>query len=734
MGSGGGKKGGGAEATDYRLSMHYAVCVGPVDEIVDITVSDKSVGLPAVTANGEALVDNMELFGGPKKGGGIKGKITYLLGSATQLVPAFLATKLGRTPATMTGYRNICSVFMSGEGVEGFTWSTNIPSVPPAEITVRRSPKGLSGDPMIGVDANPAHMIYECLTNTDWGSGYEAVYIDEASFLIAAQTLRDEAFGLSMIWRGATQIEAFVNEIIQHISATLVFDLPTSTWSLTLLRGDYDSTLLKEINPRNASLLSFQRRSWGETVNEVIVTWTNPDNEEEETVTQQDATGFRVQRTAVSDGSKNYLGIRSQEIAWRVAERELRQAGTPLAAIEVNLELSLRGLKPGDVLWFNWDELDEEGDVFLEPIIVRVLKVKEPQRGKSGFTVILVEDVFSYGQAPTAVQANLFESPSQAPVDVPHVDLMDSPFFVVARQYGDVEAQNFAYPRGHVSAFGKTGLTDTREISLFSERAIPEQSAAYVNVGTLSDLGRFTLDAALVAEKTTILTLPAGYFPDNVEVGGFLMLGEGVNEEFCVITDFTHPTITLRRGCLDTIPKAWPIGTPAWEVTRSSVVVDDTEVIAGETLDYKLLPITSLGQLSLAPATAHTITVGERLYQPLRPANVRVDSVEGFAFTLSPTATDMTVSWSNRNRFSETAQVLAWGDVTATPETGQTTEIELLRSSTVLASATGETGTSVVLDLTGVTLVSAEELTLRVWSSRDGFDSWQTGTFPVSVS
>jgi hypothetical protein len=737
MGGGGGgkgKSGGSFEATDYRLGIHYAVCAGPVDEIQDIIVNDKSLGMANVSSNGTLSVDDMELFGGPKKGGGLKGVIHFLLGSATQVLPETLASKLGRTSSTVTGYRNICSLWFAGSDTEGFTWSTNVPAVPAAKIRVRRAPVGLSGDPMIGAEANPAHIIYECLTNADWGAGYEAENVNTTTFLAAAQNLRDEAFGLSLIWTGQTTIEAFVNEVLQHISANLIFDLATSQWSLNLLRGDYDSEVIKEINPRNAELKSFQRRSWGETINEVIVTWTNPDNEEEETVTQQDATGFAVQRTAVSDGSKNYPGIRSQDIAWKVAERDLRQAGTPLAAVEVELDLSMRGLKPGDVLWFNWDEVDEDGDVFLDPIIVRVLRVKEPKRGTASFEVSLIEDIFSYGVARTSSQASEFHTPDQDPIDVPYVDLLDSPYFVVAQQFGDAGAQALEYPRGHISAFAHTGLVDLREIQLYSERPVPEQDPAYQSAAVLDEIGRFLLPSSLSAENETTFSLPSGYTPKSLVVGGFLILGEGSTQEVCVVTAYASGSVTVRRGCLDTVPRAWPFGTVAWEVMRSSLVVDGTEVLAGEDLDYKLLPVTSVRRLTLDEATVHTITVGERMHLPTRPANVSVDGDQTFSATVESSAADITVAWSDRNRLTETAQVLSWTDETVSPEPGQTTEIELVRGGTVLASDSVSGATTTTLDLSAVTLTVGEVLTLRIWSSRDGFDSWQTVEIPVTVT
>lgn len=746
MGGGGGGKGGkGAgqfEATDYRLSIHYAVCVGPVDEISAIIISDKDVGISPVVENTRRVFNDMSLFGGPKKGGGIKGTIDFLLGGASQILPDYLAAKLGRSPNSVTGYRNICSVWFHGSPVastdpngppsfanEGFTWSTNVPSVPPPKVKVVRAPVGLSGDPMVGPDANPAHIVYECLVNPDWGVGYLPGELEEESFLSSAQVLRDENFGLSLIWTGQTSIEAFVNEVLQHIAGNLIYNLSSATWSLSLLRGGYDTSSLREINPRNSELKSFQRKSWGETINEVIVTWTNPENEEEETVTQQDATGFAIQKTSVSDSSRNYPGVRRQDLAWELAERDLRQSGTPLAAMEVDSDLSLRGVKPGDVLWFNWDVLDEDGDVFLPPTIVRVLKVKEPKRGAASFEISLIEDVFSFGGARTNSQDSQFVSPDQVPVDLQIYDIFDSPYFAIAQELGDESAQQIAFPRAFVSALVTSDLADIRDIELYSERPVPEQPPAYKSVADLADLDHFSLSSPLQREIESTVSFPANFFSRSTIVGGFLIFGSGAQQEICLVTAISGGDVTVKRGCLDTIPSIWPAGTPVWGVTRTAQVVDPTEVAVGEVLKYKFLPVTSRGRLKIEDATERQYTPGERAYLPLRPARVAVAAAiganppgtpqVGFNFEYPLGVTEVHVEWANRNRATETSQVLSWDNPGVTPEFGQTTTLEIFRAGAILRSVTGVTGESTVINLSNITFSVGDVLMLRVYSERD---------------
>lgn len=60
----------------------------------------------------------------------------------------------------------------------------------PSRATVAIPVEGAADFPMIRA-MNPAHIIYECYTNKDWGRGLDPANIDEASFMLAADpTLR----------------------------------------------------------------------------------------------------------------------------------------------------------------------------------------------------------------------------------------------------------------------------------------------------------------------------------------------------------------------------------------------------------------------------------------------------------------------------------------------------------------------------------------------------------------
>ena len=79
----------------YFMGLHMAICHGPVDEIKQIYVAQRSLELPPVTGNGSLVVLRKDLFGGDKKEGGIVATIDYEFGASNQTPNAYLTEQFG---------------------------------------------------------------------------------------------------------------------------------------------------------------------------------------------------------------------------------------------------------------------------------------------------------------------------------------------------------------------------------------------------------------------------------------------------------------------------------------------------------------------------------------------------------------------------------------------------------------------------------------------------------------
>jgi hypothetical protein len=586
-------------------------------------------------------------------------------------------------------------------------------------------------------DANPAHMIYECLTNTDWGMGSPSTAIDEDSFEECGVTLFDDRFGLSMIWTRQAPIEKFVQEILDHIQAVLFVDPATGLLTLKLIRDDYDVEDLPDINPSNAELANFGRKLWGEIVNEITVTWKNPVNEQDETITVQDLGSIVTQGGIVSDG-RNYYGVRWADLAKRLAARDLRASGAPLAACDAEIDRSLWRVRPASVMTLTWPEHGLAG------VVMRVVDVDYGKPGDATIKVSLMEDVYGLDAgdyvAPPVTQ---WTDPSADPEPVDAAQIFTLPLFLAVAAGADVSSA--AYPEVLAGVLASTDETDTWSVELWDELAQSDSSLAWERLTDLTVIGRGLLADALVAEATSTIATPDSYVGEtSPEQAGLAIIGEGEEDEVEIaLVTGVGSMISLNRGVLDTVPRAWPDATPIWFLDDEAIINDPLARSSGEVVSYKLRPRTSQGLLHLASASLESATLTDRPWMPLRPADVLAYG-EGFSSLAVPIDAIarpdpwVTVEWANRNRLLEDTQVLSWTDATVTPETGQTTTITVLTSDglSTLATHAALTGTS--FDVPNASFGAEEVVIIRVGSERtdaDGtFESLQSFDHFVQVS
>lgn len=614
----------------------------------------------------------------------------------------------------------------------GFYWSANSPYLRPVWIKVRRAPKGLN--PNIAMietspgqwDANGAHIIFECMTNRDWGMGANLGIFDVPSFELCAQTLHAEGFGISMMWSRSSPIEDFISEIIDTIHATLFVHPRTGRITLKLLRDDFDIENLRVITPDNATLTNFQRKMWGETANEIVVTYTDPANEGEATLAAQDIANIAMQGGVVSTG-RNYYAIRHRDLAARVAERDLRASAQPLATCDAELDHTLYDLIPGEVVLLHWPEKG------IEQLVVRVGLVNRGTSDDSRIKTNLYEDIFSLSAASYLVPPTTeWEDPSTDPAALVNVLVHTAPAFIAANRLQVSSPSEIEYPEVITVILAAPNSADDQGFELIGEVSDTTGTVAWTSFGERQFIGSATLTVSLVAEASSNIssfTSPSGPTP---LAGQLVFIGDEseTEHEIALVYEVTESGWTLHRGVLDTTPKPWPNGTRIWTIPTDRDFADVTLRSEGETVDYRLLTRTSRGLLDFEDAPDETATLTARPHLPSRPANVVVNGV-GFGSVVSASST-ISITWSNRNRLLETTQVLGWTDTTVTPEAGQTTTVYALDAAgNVLATHNGLSGTSYALPVSDFTGHSSGRV--RVTSKRDGLESLQGHEIIISA-
>ena len=724
-----GSRGGSSKTrvSDYYLATHVGVCHGPVDAVLEIKVGEKVAWSGSSSpADGSAVdghsvsISNEGLFGGNKKEGGVAGTMTVLHGAATQLIPSKIAQFIGLARDKAPGYRGILSLFFhSADGRSGFKWASNNPYLKPLWVKVRSKPGTWYPEKaMISGDANPMHIIRECLVNTDWGMGAAAKFLDDAQMRQVADTLYTEGFGLSLMWAQQASIESFIAEILRHVNGTMCINPSTGKFHFKLIREDYVQATLPAFNRDQGTIRSSQRKGWDETVNEINVSWTNPESEESEVVTVHDPANITIQGAIVAD-SRDMYGIRNIGLATRVAMREIQAASKPLMQVDVDFDRSAFGLLPGDAIKLvDWKELN-----FAE-IVMRVVTIDYGTPDSMVIRASLMEDVFGQPAVYTAQSPDRWQSSAEDPKPIVSWEVMTAPYFMVARLLGETRAQSLTYPAVYPLVMAAPEGKDTNTYVQQAQRG---------NIAGTGPVWQNSYDRVPVGFATLVNILPIGVTGEvsltglkgrvYAEVGNYLFIG-GQNGEICLITDTSTGAIVVRRGCLDTSPRQWPAGTPVWITDDNRHGFDEELSTYGATQNYRLLPTTSKGQLQASLAPVISGTMSDRPFRPYPPANVRVNG------DLFPSAKQLPLafSWSERNRILETSVILPWdsGSVPAEPGTSYTLEVDAFVGGAWQANAVVVRNAVITrFDVKSDILPSnTSAIRFRLWATKGGLRSW----------
>lgn len=756
----GGKSDGKIEIYEYAMSIHLGICAaGEGLQLLAVKYGDKEIWRGTLSNPTTLAIDKPDLHGGEKKEGGVKGLLWWLPGRSNQVMPETLAARLGLTSATCPGFRGLASIFLTGaaEVVEsalqylveaqaeqpnrnkkGFYLGANNPYLRKISVRARRPSIGLNpAKAMIRIEddsngnqqyaSNAAHILYECLTNTDWGLGESPAVINFDSYEAAADTLYEEKFGLSILWTRQSKIEDFMNDVASHINAALYVDPAIGKHTIKLLRADYDPDALPEINPGNAKLTSFKRKMWGEIANEVVVTYTNAETGKDDSVTAQDLAGIAAEGSIISSG-RNYHGINSKALATTVAERELAASVNPIATCEAEVSREFWDANSADCFRLSWSEYD------IEQIIVRASVVS---KGASSVKLSLYEDIFGLDLASyLSSEGTGWVNPSQQPQPASFYQVGTAPAFLMSAALGLTDPSELVYPEVLASVTVGADSDDDVNFDLVSHVSDVNGTLTRQVLGTRSLRGTWVLLDGLADEAQSTLDttngLPGlrGAYPAE---GDFLLIGTGADDLTELVTvqsiDNVNREMTLNRGMLDTVPRAWAAGSRVFVIPPVGTAADPTIRSALEDASYWFQTRTTLGVLPLDSTPQVNVSLTERPYRPTRPANVRVNGV-GFGTVNAVGSSQLAVTWANRNRVLESTQAMKWTESNVSGEAGQTTKIVVKNGAGVtLQTYAGLTGTG--YDVPVSALGGSNSVTIEVHAERNGLQSLQGKSLTV---
>jgi hypothetical protein len=688
----------------YLFSMLFGIGRGPLNELRTIMVADKIAWEGPLCSGDVQAITKPDLFGGEKGEGGIQGPFRLFFGAPDQVLPGAGTVNCGfkgplagvRTlPDVKTTIGGLISEF---RGVTMLWFDGLISSMNPYpkewSFRVRRYSAGWYNDvcwyPIKSVifmaaghvhAMNPAHIIYQCLTDPVWGRGLPTALVDENSFIYAANTLCSEGFGLCLPWLRKEEIDQFIAIVQDYIDCFLYPDPETGKMTIRLLRNDYVEADLPLFTP-SSGLIEIQEdaaSSQDDIFNEMIGQGFDPISKKAFTVRAHNLAA-RQSQGAPNPESRDLSGIPTRDLMGRVLQRDLKKMCSGLKKFIVVLDRSGWRIRPG--MPFKVQDTRRG----IEQVILRAVEVTDQSFKDGRVTIKCTEDVFGLPETTyIATTDSTWAPPSSEAIPAAGQAIFEANYRDIVLRQGAANTQALAPT---TALFGVVALAPDPAMHQFDldSRAVGEPtyqttSGSFTGAGTLVD--------AITILQTVFEITGAFDLPENI-VGQAIVIGaEQMSVE--AYDTVTH-MMTVKRGVTDTVPTPHAAASSLWTID-DDFASDARSYASGEDVEALVLTRTGSDLLDPADATLMTLTLAGRHARPYPPALVTVDGLE--ALTLPQVEHPVPVfDWVARNRILQEDQLVGYTEAAIAAEAGTTyniriydaTSLALLRTVAALAS------------------------------------------------
>lgn len=561
--------------------------------------------------------------------------------------------------------------------------------------------------PIYGI--NPAHILRRLYTDPSIGRGLDAALrLDESSWIAAADTFFNEGMGLCMKWSRSDSVANFASEVINHAGAAVYTSRKTGKIVLKAIRGDYDLNDLPLFTP-DTGLLGFdddEATAQSSGINEIIVNWTNVLGKTDAAVREKNLGAILAAGGVTVTESVNYPGIPTESLARRIARRDLKAKSGFIKRLTVRLDRGGRDIMPGHVFRIS------DPSRGIANMVLRAGRVEFGTITSGAITVTALQDVFGL---PATVYRDPEENAYNPPDATPRAPQIQGAMEATYRDM--VQAMNAADLAALPDGAGYLHAAAVRPTALSQSFALQTrvQPAAFISAADMASFcpgGRLAtplgyLDTTAVLQDASAL--------NELVPGTAALIGSEIVRVDAI--DVATATLTIARGCIDTVPAQHAVGTAVlcydnWGCDAA------TEYTAGVGVDVALLTNTGAGQLPLASAPVRTVTFTNRAARPYPPAKVKLndkqypDSISG----------DVVATWVHRNRLTQADILVDSNQSGISPEDGTSYIVAAYNdgNNAVLFTDT-VAGTKAVIPAD----VLVHQNRIEVHSIRDGLKSYQ---------
>lgn len=585
-----------------------------------------------------------------------------------------------------------------------------------------------TGAMLTWADMNPAHII-RCL----WIDPMRGGIADESeigdSFEECADLFFAEGFGLSPRFRGADLVEADRLDVERHVDAVSYRSRRTGKIELKAIRNDYNPVDLPVLDSSIVLEWSgLDRAMHSETPNQLTVVYTKRENGEQASVTRTNTAGVRRAGRVIPGEPVEYPSCTTPDLATRLCLRDLSVQDRPLLTGQLRLAYLPPELEIGEPFIIN------EPLLGINNIVVRIMESQEGDGRDNSVYVKISEDRYALpaagvvGELPTPPTTT---APRAEPS--PHRVVQEAPYYLLVLDQTQAEVDDALATEPDLGVLLATGTKATpahRDITVAVDAGGGYESEDDAQFSPTV----LTLSALTSEADDVVVTVPAGADLSTITANSLALIGTEIIRIDAMADNAGDVDLTIGRGCLDTVPVAHAIG--ARIIFLQNADPRETQYLAAESIDVKLLTNMTGSTLSLYAAPVDSVTFASRAIRPYPPGRFKLnDSYAQDQFT-----DDVVLTWVDRDRTLQTTPVPEdHDDAGIGPEAGTTYRVraEALDSDGDVISTVTDTNVGALLtyDWDDATVLPSGTVRVRfsVASVRDGYESWQRPAITMLV-
>lgn len=559
-------------------------------------------------------------------------------------------------------------------------------------------------------DINPIHKIREILTD-DIAMNKPEISVNDVNFMKAADRVYDEGLGVSWSITEKSCIDA-INELCYHIESGIRVNRQTGLYEMVLFRDDwFGEDEIHTISESKIKSMQYEITNADEVINQVNVNYYDRANIKNSSfsISENGLIQTLGRVNAETLDFPYFMNMRNAEI---VANCKLKQLST--GAFKGSFTTGWREARKWnryDLIRLPWSKR------WTGTILVRIMSINLGGPINNEVIIEFIEVVPATGMMNTTIVADdQINTQPEAP-KLCNAKVFELPYFEAVQTLGEREvgAELAENPEaGYLCTIAEKPQNNSLSAALHID-----SGNGFERVATVNYCETAYLDQAIDRVGSTFIIKNIGNIA-SVRTGSQIF----INNEIMVYQSYEVETkaLTVKRGALDSAPQSHDTNSILY-FADDFVAIDQTLYVDGEIVDAKVLTTTPSGVLALSDAISHEVEFNARAIRPYPPANVKIN--ENYFPETHVISNEIVLTWVHRNRAQQTGgNILGWFEESVTIEAGVTYSLEL---STVQEGVifTASNINSNTYTISAAALQQNKAHKLRIWSVREGFDSYR---------